>query len=695
MKRKLLIINFFFLFFSYAFADTKIINPESGIWANKQLLVLDISEYENAYYSLNGTDPLLSGFAYDGPVLLDMTGEVQLRVVSIAADGTLSETDVFYTVVQKQPAVSISTSFSNDMILQGIVEYRAGEQFSISSDFLYSFGKLPESFRRGELVSYSPQCILARYVPCTVTDGHSKWRLIIKTMPSLSGSVSMRYVPFKIYDWETIAFTDAKLIYRIDASYWSAIKAPVQLDRSIPHTISWQSIEVARGNPITSFELPPKPKITIPLFDDGSRSVCIDGNDGYQIGIASESGVMLFDAAVVDTFPGDEVAGVLHAGIYYNSIYQGMVSVPYEVDKRAPAAPVIHSTAQSFYSRRPVEVTIDGDDDALLFVAISEPVAIHEDAASSEARVLFDAVALDDFVQADSRHILLDSHSAAAVYYRLCAYLVDRSGNESERVLYDVVIDKYNYYIDATADPSIADGSSGKPFASFESCLDAMQENRFAHITVIGAVAMPRGETALLFNCILDGQSNAELVFLPGSSLVVRSASLEVNNCIIRRTDSDTVAAAAHSSLIKLEHSVLTLNNCEVAISFMRNGTIVNADASAIAIADSGLTAISQNYASCIAAVNTKIKVTNSRISSVSQTAVNFSMQGGELELRSSFCRVSCSYGRNVELFGAQGRIVDNIFDADLKSSTKISNAIYTDEKNILLEYAGNTMQGY
>ena len=182
---------------------------------------------------------------------------------------------------------------------------------------------------------------------------------------------------------------------------------------------------------------------------------------------------------------------------------------------------------------------------------------------------------------------------------------------------------------------------------------------------------------------------------MPGSSLVVRSASLEVNNCIIRRTDSDTVAAAAHSSLIKLEHSVLTLNNCEVAISFMRNGTIVNADASAIAIADSGLTAISQNYASCIAAVNTKIKVTNSRISSVSQTAVNFSMQGGELELRSSFCRVSCSYGRNVELFGAQGRIVDNIFDADLKSSTKISNAIYTDEKNILLEYAGNTMQGY
>ena len=39
-----------------------------------------VAENEEYLYSLDGTDPEEFGFAYDGPVLLDTTGDIKLRI---------------------------------------------------------------------------------------------------------------------------------------------------------------------------------------------------------------------------------------------------------------------------------------------------------------------------------------------------------------------------------------------------------------------------------------------------------------------------------------------------------------------------------------------------------------------------------------------------------------------------------------
>jgi len=83
MKKCVCFIVLTALVFAVVSADVKIINPVKGVWANKQSLVLELSEGESAYYSLNGSDPRESGFAYDGPVGLDVSGGVEGRIASL------------------------------------------------------------------------------------------------------------------------------------------------------------------------------------------------------------------------------------------------------------------------------------------------------------------------------------------------------------------------------------------------------------------------------------------------------------------------------------------------------------------------------------------------------------------------------------------------------------------------------------
>ena len=68
-------------------AEINLLSPVKGEWANRQMLVIDNSDGGDFFYSVDGADPETFGFAYDGPVLLDVEGEVQLNVTRIASGG--------------------------------------------------------------------------------------------------------------------------------------------------------------------------------------------------------------------------------------------------------------------------------------------------------------------------------------------------------------------------------------------------------------------------------------------------------------------------------------------------------------------------------------------------------------------------------------------------------------------------------
>jgi len=641
-KRTLWVISLFFSAAAAVHADIKILNPVPGTWANKQMLVLDVSGDEEAFYSLNGSDPVSSGFAYDSPVLLDVTGPVELRVVVMNGDTAAGDTTVSYTVNTAEPSDSTAASFVDSVTAQGMVDYAAGASFAIPASLSYSFGGLPESFQPGAAVSFAADCILSRTIPCTVTDGTSKWRFIIRTFPSQTGVFTRRDVPFTVTDWSTVTFTSNKFMYKIDDSYWGPAKVPVQLDRSVSHVISWQSVALAPGNPVQSFELPPRPALYASQSKSGAVTAVLRGAPGYRFGAGEDGTVVLFEIAGIDTFPGDEVKGVFNAAVYCDSVYQGTVSLPYDVDRRAPSPPVIASSAQAFYSRKNVVVTIHGSDNSDLYTAVSGPVPVTDDMLTDPAHSSFNSITADDYTLSADGTVKLASSSDSAVYYKVNARSVDAKGNTSAVSSYEVVIDLYNYYLDSSASGGAdADGSRLHPFTTFEQCADVLQNTRYAHITVTGPVQMPKGETVISANCVIEGKNDARLVFTSGSSVVVRSASLTVTDCVLERTSAEEDDTG--SSFIRLEHSVLSLDGCEVTAVSGTNGTAIDAVSSVITLNDTGITSKAAEYASCVTSVAAKVKVKNSRFSSVAATAVNFSAQDGEFELRSSSCSITGS----------------------------------------------------
>ena len=103
MKRSIRKLVSCVIFLMYAagvnlFANITVINPAKGVWANKQMLVLDTSDPGEYYYSVDGSNPVNFGFFYDRPVLIDAEGDVNLKISHVHPDGSGETVEVRYSV---------------------------------------------------------------------------------------------------------------------------------------------------------------------------------------------------------------------------------------------------------------------------------------------------------------------------------------------------------------------------------------------------------------------------------------------------------------------------------------------------------------------------------------------------------------------------------------------------------------------
>ena len=215
------------------FAEINLLSPVKGDFANRQMLVIDNSSGGDFFYSVDGADPETFGFAYDGPVLLDVTGEVKLNVTRISSSGKKEKASVSYTVHTDDGSKASYKDFVQTFFDGGILNYSAGSELVIPADFDFYLGlspddDFPENFISARTLRLSSSSVLSRYVPCTLLDRNRniRYRFIIKTYPQSAGVYSRRDVPFEISDWNTIKFNDIDFIYKIDSEYWGLPKEP-------------------------------------------------------------------------------------------------------------------------------------------------------------------------------------------------------------------------------------------------------------------------------------------------------------------------------------------------------------------------------------------------------------------------------------------------------------------------------------
>lgn len=698
MKKILfLLISVFFSF--AAFGQIKVLSPIEGTFSNRQMLVID-TDGESAgdyYYSLNGTDPEAFGFAYDGPVLIDLDGPVELKIAK--SGRKKEETTVKYTVLPDKAVTASYSTFIESFFDTGILNYTAGSILSIPQELKYTFGLPPDSYLQGTELSFSKASVLTRYIPCTVLDDESgkKWRFIVKTFPQTAGVYSRRDVPFIITDWTKITFTNNNYIYKIDSEYWSLPKNSITLDRSVSHMIRWQSIDYAEGNPVEYFVLPPVPALNQTTQEDGSINFTIDGDSSYSLSILNEQSQdyqELFTEIGVDTFYGDSVSGTLNIGFYAGAVYQGYVQVPYSINKRPPSSPLITSTSSSFYSREPVSVTIRGEEASDLYYAVSVPYTLTSlsETYSADSSV-FDYIPAGTFKKAPSNTLSLDliPEGSGAVYFKVSAYSMNGAnpGLVSE---YSVIIDQYNYYYNSLAESSYADGTSLRPYTDFEKCIEAINKGRYACLRIKGPVKIPAGEHFILSNCVFVNEGDASFEFESGASIHVKNSNVAFSDFTISSVEQ-TGKTEGIIPLFKLEDSVLEINGCQISAQFEKDGLFAEAVRSSVNINGTLGAVNASSYASFVSGIKSKLSVQDSSINVTSDTCVTFSWSQGDVKIVNNSFKVSGRKGRIAEFFGADGFIQSNSFKASLKNAGNTA-AVYLD-KDCNIKQENNIINGF
>ena len=701
MKKFVTVLAFLFVACS-AFAQ-RIISPVPGTWANKQCLVLNTTDGSECFYSYSGTDPLTSGFAYDGPVLIDETGDVTVRVVSVKGDQK-EELSVTYTVKEVEnpyPAETVENAFVSKMCENPLLVYSFGTAIQIPEKMLYALGDGAKPFMSGSVLSLSSANRLSRYLPCTVTNGNSRWRFVIFVSAGEAGVLAKKDVPFEINGWNEFIWKGEKLIYCIDNGMWSADTNPAYLDRSVPHVVRWQNVAYEKGNPVQSFLLPAMPVIETRAVKKGKGPVTfsIRGDSRYRMelissGVSGElpGNVGLFSQAVFDTFDGDAIGGKALFACYCDGVYQGTLGADYSIDNQPPLMPEFVSSTHTYYARSSVDLRIYSEPGSEVFYALSNPIEVDE--TNMDDHDALDAIDTGNFHVYGGIPIRLKSGSDKAQFYKVRAYAADSTGNVSATSEYRVVIDEYNYYLDSSAGGLGADGSKNHPFNSFAKALEVINKGRFSRFYVSGTIDLPLSETVISSNCEFISVKDARFVIPPTASLTLQTASLSAKNCVFEKEAGDE-SIPSNGMFFKLENAAVSFTGCEIVGVFGQNGTAFNASSSVLDFISTGITVQSDSYACGVSSSDSKVTGRDSHFTAIAQTAVNFSVQGGLFELRSSDCKVVSHLGRIAELTRTNARITGTSYTGEFDNKVSAILPIWQDEKTLMLENSGNTTAGF
>ena len=370
--KKIVFVSVLILIFSFS-VFSQIINPVEGVWANKQSLVIDLEEGDSAFYSFNGENPEVQGFAYDGPVFLDVDGSVFLKIVIIRKDGNKIIKNLNYTVNDVSlPDDEKASSFLSKIKNSPFYEYFAGDKIEIPENIFYSFSSLKDA-ENGKTISIVKDSIISRFLPCNFIYEENVWRTVLKIQPSSQGIFTRKDVPFKISDWNNLSFSDLKLLYKIDDEYWKQMKKPVSLERTESHMISWQDVNYNPENPVNYFVLPEKPEIFVKTDERGVKNISFkEGtSEGFKFAVLQgDSFGELFDSVSIDTFEGDAFSGKLHLGIFYDSVFQALEEIDFNVFKKSPSKPEFLSSSSQYISREPVKVKISAENSKEIYSVV-------------------------------------------------------------------------------------------------------------------------------------------------------------------------------------------------------------------------------------------------------------------------------------------------------------------------------------
>ena len=667
-----------------------------GQWSNYQSVIIDVPEGATAFYSFTGDNPLYSGFAYESPVLLELEGNVTLKVAILNKDDSVIEESVNFSVNKKTLNLPFVTEFQNQAFVT-----LSENNISIPAYMRFAFGDENSYFLKGKTLTIDTKNSLEQILPLQIKDENNLYRFMVKIPANISAEENhfvqtdddsdfseydytvrriekkLSQCPFQIefVDWTKMKISSGENIYVcLDDDVWQTGNFELDISRDVSHTLSW--IDTTSMNPeefipeefkVFYTTIPVMP--TLKLLQDKTKVVEVslsDKNYEFEI-VQNQKGVTSNFSGVrnkkyyIDTVYGNDLISKIETKVFYDEFYQGSLVTDFSIDRLPPKSPEVILSDDRFFVRNPVEIKFNSDE-KIYYVLKSKEISSKE--LKNLELELTKNFAFDSSsaIELENDFLVLFEDKPNAVFYNLAYFTKDNSGNVSEISYYQVLIDSYNYYVEASSKNSnyVQDGSAARPFSSFEQVLSFLEKDKFVKIHVEGNfVNMP--QMNFTSPCEIISSKGARFTFAKDSYILVENTNLKISNCVLEQNfvNNDLFS---QQNLFKLDNATLTLDNCETVSLFNKNGSVIFANNSNINILNSGLTIQSKVYSSVFNLLNSDLNCEQSRISAVADSVIALTMNAGKLKLDNCQIQVNGKTSKFYELFGVEYSVLKNKF---------------------------------
>ncbi len=633
MKKSFLLFLVIFLrsFFLFASDKSRILSPSAGTWANKQCLFVDLKDGEECYYSLSGSDPLESGFVYDGPVLLDAAGKVFVKVTVLKIGGGISEKeeyDISYSVDEFYGSEKAVSDFVRESASRGVVSVNTAKSLDIPAELKYSFWDA-KPVLDGKSLRVRRENNLSRYVPCTVSDGNHNWRFLV-------------YV------------------------------SSIELNPDFKETSGYEAVEGLKaatvivygtngGNEPLTFapdNVPEGGELSIRLLTAGIRGESVRRT--------------LYKGFSIDALDGEEICGTACFEVFRDDEPFGVASIPFSIDRKKPEKPGFALAPGCEGARGKAEIVVSSEESSRRFFSVKGPF-FGAPFGNESAGFLRDGSETFRPVSWNEKIVLLPVRNKTT-WYKIFAYTMDSAGNKSDISEHDVVIDPFTYYFVEKSSEKDGDGSRRSPFTKTAQVFEAAKKSPGARFFVDGTLRLSEGKNAMPFQCSFSGTTDSKII-IPGNGFVsMNGAKIALDGFVIERE------SGAAEKMFVMEKSSLSIENCEIVGNFDFNAVAFQIIDSDLELSDSGLTVQGTSYSCPVMSERSEIKISSSRVSAIGNTAVCFSAEGGSFSMDSSLCRSIAHFGRIAELVSSKTVLKENAYQCDFDIKMRNSSLIWTGE---------------
>lgn len=692
----------------------RIVSPVPGTWANPQALVIETSPDIDVSYTTDGSDPSREGIPYRGPSILSDTSIREVRVRAVSRDGSVFSDTVRFSV-EASPTLPAGTSpvrdLSGDVPLVDVGDFL---ELHTARGFLCSPGNSVASESASDRIVLSSVRGIRTWQPMTVTDGTSFWRWVFVLGPAGSGDVPSTGTPVPttgnavptdesdrpevtVNDWYFVDVYWKDPVYvSLDGGAWATCAAPVFVDRSSSHALSWYSGTWKNGE-VQRLSLPAKPSLSgIPpqgltadpvfLSCEGSPFTFRYEGGYFVPSNPSEASPSLASGLLVEIANGSESRFSFTFRASLDGIDHGALSAFFVMDRKAPRTPSAGIPDSLVYSREGVVITPSGED--MIQVSVKGEPFSH-----------------------DGRAFTLAGDPSRAVDYTVTLFAVDRAGNRSPVRERQVTVDLNALYVNPSATVSgTRDGTPESPFLTLDEALQAMHGQSSWRIELSGDATLSTSRT--IKNDVSIHANGHSLSVAPSVSLTVIRCALSIADCTLdfadgERADGDRVDATPvplafpAASPLQLDGATLSLERCAITCSLPASGSFLRAKGSHVSLSSSSVALSSREYAILIDATRCAVGVCSSSLSVSARDAVGVSLNDSTAAFSGSSVTVSASSaGRAIEAWSstlslARVTLARTVAGSSAASASNRDTAVWLDGLSRVTDESGLVVTGF